>query len=221
MYDGMLHTHLTMVGLYLILFLIKLMMLLFGSNEGLQKFRKRTRILEMILPTLFLATGIYLAIASPYAGNTWFIVKMVLVALTIPLGIVTFKRNSKALGILTLLIFAYIVMISFNKDLGFKSETAKLAEQAKENMQFAPGTAGYDPMAHGKYLFENTGCISCHGEDGAKGAAGAADLQKSTLSAEEIQQVITNGRKNMKSFAGKLDQDQIKALSTYVISLRK
>ena len=61
MYTGMLHTHTLVVILFLLIYLIKVGLLLFAKPETLDKFSKRIKIPEIIVSTLFLATGIYLA----------------------------------------------------------------------------------------------------------------------------------------------------------------
>jgi uncharacterized membrane protein SirB2 len=218
-YTAFLHTHETLVGLYVLFFIIKLVMLFRNDPEKLIRFRKKTKMVEMILPTLFLITGIYLAANSPYATQNWFIVKMVLIVLAIVLGIITFKKNSKVLGVLTLLIFLAIFPLSYQKSkLVPENKTAVNAEGQK----FQPGTAGYDQMEHGKFLYTKAlACTGCHGENGSLGNSGAFDLSKSTLTDEEIMNVIKNGRKLMPAYGSQLDEYQLKALTAYVKSLRK
>lgn len=218
-YTAFLHTHETLVGLYVIFFIVKLIMLFQNDPEKLIRFRKKTKMVEMILPTLFLITGIYLAANSPYATQNWFIVKMVLIVLAIVLGIITFKKNSKILGVLTLLIFIFLFPLSYRKSRMIpENRTAVLAEGEK----FKPGSAGYDQMEHGKYLYTKAlGCAGCHGENGTLGNAGAFDLSKSTLPDDEVMNVIKNGRKLMPAYGSQVDEFQLKALTAYVKSLRK
>lgn len=220
MYTGMLHTHTLVIGLYVIIFLVKVILLLAGQTGRLEAFRKRTRLAEMILPTLFLITGIALAVMSPYASQPWFITKMVMIILAIVFGILTFKRNSKILGILTLLIFVYIISLSYTKSPDLQPRIKKLTENAEQNNSFDPAAADYNATAHGAYLYKNLACIDCHGEDGTRKAAGASDLQASKLQDDAIKQVIHQGRKNMPAFST-LKEEELNALATYVKSLRK
>jgi mono/diheme cytochrome c family protein len=179
--------------------------------------RKRTRVLgEMVIPMLFLATGIYLAINSPYATQPWFIVKMIAIVASIVLGIITFRRNSKILGVVTLLIFAYIIGLSYTKTPQLKSQQSVLAANSKKDDTFNPNSPGYDSVAHGAYLYQTLGCTGCHGKDGALGAAGAANLQISMISNEDIQKTIRDGRKNMPAFKSTLSDIEIRALAAYV-----
>src|SRR5947209_4206836 len=115
MYKGILDTHILLISIYVLLFIIKLYLLAVKKTEALATFRKKTKVVgEMIIPTLFLATGIYLAIQSPYAKEGWFILKMILIVLVVVLGILTFKKMNVLLGIITLLILLYIVGISYS-----------------------------------------------------------------------------------------------------------
>ncbi|MBP9069466.1 MAG: SirB2 family protein, partial [Bacteroidia bacterium] len=65
MYKGFLHTHILVVTLFLLLYVIKTILLLSNRTDLLQKFSKMFKIPEMIISTLFLITGIYLATQLP------------------------------------------------------------------------------------------------------------------------------------------------------------
>ena len=210
----MLHTHMTAVVLYVLIFIIKVYLLLFGKPEALASFRKKTKVIgEMVLPTFFLATGIYLAFNSGSvrgADNMWFIVKMVLLVVSIPLGIIAFKRNSKVLAVFTLLIFVYMFGISETKSIDMKKNGATVIAPAPQ------GTS-----VDGKTIFESN-CVVCHGADGVLGMSGAANLQTSKLPDEEVLNVITNGKNGtMAAYKDKLSAEQIKAVADYVKTLRK
>jgi mono/diheme cytochrome c family protein len=222
MYTGILHTHTFLIGIYVLFFLIKLYMLLANKHEQLARFRKKTRVIgEMVLPILFLASGLFLAINSPYASEAWFITKMIVIAATIVLGIFAFRAQSKALGIVTLFLFGYIIAISYTKTPELAKRPHELAEKAKAGDQFDPGSADYSSSAHGAYLFRKMACVDCHGEDGTKGLAGAANLQTSVLSDADIKGTIKNGRKNMAAYGSVLNEAEINALAAYIKTLRK
>ena len=53
------------------------------------------------------------------------------------------------------------------------------------------------------------------------GASGAFDLTTSELSVEERINVITNGRNVMTAFKSILDEDKIKAVAEYTLTLKK
>lgn len=64
-------------------------------------------------------------------------------------------------------------------------------------------------------------CVVCHGVSGDLGASGAFDLTTSKLTLEERIPVITNGRNLMTAFNAILDEEKIKAVATYTLSLKK
>ena len=206
MYTGMLHTHTTFVFIYILLFIYKVYLLLADKHEALAKFRKKSKVIaEMIVPVIFLGTGIYLAMNSGDLG-TWFYIKMGLLVISIPLGIVAFRKNSKMLAILTLLLFVAMIFITYDRN--------KMGAGASN----APATP--TTMVDGKALYE-ANCSKCHGSDGTMGLSGAANLQTSNMADDEIKSTIANGKKMMPPNPGNLTPEQISAVADYVKTLRK
>lgn len=85
--------------------------------------------------------------------------------------------------------------------------------------------------AAGQKLFESK-CSQCHGKD-AKGSAKMAKVLKvdpaavdltgeaaSKLKAEEMELTVTNGKKKMPKFKGKLTAEQIQSVIKFVKSLQ-
>ena len=73
----------------------------------------------------------------------------------------------------------------------------------------------------GKELFKNQ-CVACHGTDGKLQAAGAKDLSISTLSDEEIQTTVEDGKNTMPPFKYIIGSEQeMDKLLEFVKSLRK
>lgn len=218
-YSILLHTHELLITLYVLIFTIKVVLLLINNESALANFRKKTRIVgEMVLPSLFLISGIILAVMSKTGfGDNWFLIKMCLIALSVGTGIFTFNKNSKILGILTFLIFIYVIMLSYIKDPMLKKPARPLAE----NVITDPHAAGYDAVKHGLAVYINSGCYTCHGTDGKLGNHGAANLSISVLPDADIINVIRNGRGSiMKGYGEKLNPIEIHALTEYVKSLR-
>ncbi len=206
MYTGILHTHNLVVTLFLIIYLIKTALLLLNRNESLQSFTLKIKVPEMIISTLFLLTGIYLAINTGDKG-TWLWVKIAAIIVVIPLAIVAFKKSNKLLAMLSFLILIYIYGISETKSPVFKKE--------KETVSYT----GDDSAALGKNIFESK-CAKCHGSDGKSGLSGAKDLTTSTLSHAERVVIITNGKNAMQSFKNDLSAEQIEAVANYIEELR-
>lgn len=108
------HSHTLLVTLFVLSFLIKTYLLLTNKQASLANYRKKMLVPEMIISVLFLIVGIWMMVlARYYVEFNWFWIKLILVLATIPLGIVAFKRNNKALALLTLLIFLFILIYAF------------------------------------------------------------------------------------------------------------
>ena len=220
LYSALLHTHELLIILYVIIFTIKLVLLLMNNNTALAKFRKRTRVLgEMVLPTLFLVTGIALSMLAKIGfSDNWFLIKMCLIALSIGTGIFAFNKNSKLVGIFTFMIFLYVILLSYIKDPALQ----KPAGPDLSGIVTDPAAPGYDEVKYGLSIYVNSGCNKCHGPDGKLGNHGAANLSISVLDDTVLAAVIQNGRGNvMKGIGDKLNPAEMHALAQFVKSLRK
>jgi uncharacterized membrane protein SirB2 len=207
MYTGMLHTHTLVVTLFLLQYLIKTILLLANKTESLQSYTKKTKVAEMIVSVLFLATGIYLAMQSGNTGQ-WLWVKLGAVFISIPLAVVGFKKQNKMLALLALLLIVYAYGVSETKSPVFKK-----AAMGENNFSAVP-----DEQL-GKTIYEAK-CMNCHGGDGKMGLSGAKDLTASTLSRDEKKAIITNGKNAMMPFKDQLTTEQIDAVTSYVESLK-
>lgn len=221
MYTGMLHTHTLVVSLFLFLYLVKTALLLAGKNDMLDKFSKKTRIAEMVVSTLFLLTGIYLATQAPSisAGN-WFWIKLIAVFASIPLAIVGFKRKNKVLALLSFVLLLYAYGVSETKSMTMNKAdyfSALAAEDAPAyvSADFDPNADNYDVLVHGKAVFINY-CVRCHGEDGKLGKAGAKDLTLSMLDKGAMITRITAGKGGMPAFGKVLSPEEIMANVAYI-----
>ena len=212
MYTGFLHLHTLIVVLYLILFGTKSFFLFANKLDRLDKIRAKTKIPEMVLGGLFILTGLGLIFLSAESDQIWLWVKLVLVLSIIPLGIVAFKRKSKIMAIIGLLVFFYSYGISETKSLVFKKNLESYGAQF-DNLEESEKLSGQ--------VLYTSYCTDCHGTKGDLGLSGAANLMISELSEEDIHSVITNGRKRMPAYKEVLSSDQIDKLSRYVLSLKK
>lgn len=77
-----------------------------------------------------------------------------------------------------------------------------------------------DTSPDGKKVYSQY-CKLCHGADGQLGLNNAANLATSTLSKEEMIEVITNGRNTMQSYENILSEAQIDAVADYLLTLRQ
>lgn len=72
----------------------------------------------------------------------------------------------------------------------------------------------------GKELYSKN-CVACHGADGTKGLANAADLSISKLSIGEQMHIVTNGKNTMAPFKLSLNEAQIDSVVKYIQQLKK
>lgn len=84
-----------------------------------------------------------------------------------------------------------------------------------------PATAAADGP-DGEKIYKQY-CVTCHGVYGDMAASGAFDLTASKLTEEERIAIVTNGREGtlMVGFKNILDEPKIKAVSEYIVKLRK
>jgi cytochrome c553 len=200
---GILYTHLIVVNLFLLIYLIKTILLVANKNEGLEKFTKITKVPEMIISFLFLTTGIYLLTQIPEIKSL-LIVKIVIVLLSIPVAIIGFKKKNKALAVLSLAMLtgAY----------GLAEISKKQKSKSMESISSS--------TLNGQELF-NASCTSCHGADGKLRLLEAADLSTSSMELSARIELIKNGKGAMTPFGGTLNDEQIKAVAEYSQTLKK
>jgi mono/diheme cytochrome c family protein/uncharacterized membrane protein SirB2 len=233
-----LHTHVLVVVLFLLLFTAKAVLLLLNKIETLEKVRSYTKILDIIFGTLILITGGYLIFN--YNGiPTWLIVKIVLVLIAIPLGIVGLKRHNKVLAVLAFLIFIYVYgvaetkSLTMKKDKGLVDTTTKTVAspdtdavetgqpaQSKDADQQIIASMSESSLTNAKAIYVQV-CATCHGEDGTKGTSGAVDLTGSSLSLSDRKEVILHGRGLMPAFGEQLSEQEAEELAAYTMTLKK
>ena len=196
MATGMLHSHTLFVVLFTLIYLIKTILLLSDKDDLLEKFKKKTKVLEMIVSFGFLATGIYLMTRLPEI-NMFLIIKIALVLASIPLAVVGYKKKNKVLATLSF----FLIIVAFG-----------LAQKAKNEK------AGDKIVAvNGKEIFEEK-CTLCHGSNGKLGLSGAKDLSVTALDHQNIVTIITEGKNAMASYKAVLTPEQIEAVANYIES---
>lgn len=206
--------HIASASIFLLDYVIKTILLLIGSS-ALEGYKKVTKVPSMIISTIFLATGIYL-IAKIGMGNIggWFHLKLTLVIVGLVVGIIGFKKNNKALALLSTILFLYVYGVSETKDaklgIGKPSMAGVVTDTADAN---------YDVLAHGKMVYTNQ-CLRCHGEDGKAGINGASNLTASMCENRGLIGIIRNGRNLMPAFKDLLNEQEVTAVAEYVKSIR-
>jgi len=102
--------HEGIVYLFLLLFIVKSFLFLTGKTVPFQSIRAKTKVLDMILGALVLASGFYL-VSVRASIEAWVIIKLLVVLAAIPLAIVGFKKENKMLVGLATLAFVGIFII--------------------------------------------------------------------------------------------------------------
>lgn len=215
MYTGMLHTHTLVVVIFLISILVKTFLLLINKRELFQKVRKKTLVPEMIIDTLMVITGVYLAFNSGLVQvGSWFWIKLIAVLAVIPISIIAFRKESKPLAVLGVLLVLYAYGISKTKSPTMNKKATLIAAETPAIQE------GQDLVTQGKAIYL-ANCVVCHGENGEKGGSGSPMLTKSQLSTEEAIHRITNGKNAMPAYDGLLSEKQIDAVAQYVMTLKE
>jgi mono/diheme cytochrome c family protein len=205
MYKGLLHTHYLVVTLFLLLYVVKTILLLSNKNDLLASFTKKTKLFEIIVSFLFLATGIYLATQLPFKSkfDYLFWIKLVMVFASIPIAIIGFKKANKLMAALSLLLIT--------GSYGLGEVYAKRKNIPKDGVEVASND--------GKSLYELK-CGMCHGNDGKLGLAGAKDISVTQLDVAAIKQTILMGKNSMQPVAA--SDEEATAIAEYVFnSVRK
>jgi cytochrome c553 len=214
---GFHHLHYTVVVLFLVFLTYKTILLLLNRTEQLDKFREKTKWVDILLGSLILITGGFLLFRL-HSGNveSYLIIKIILVFAAIPLGIVGIKRKKKPLAIVSVLIFLYVWGIAVKRDANIFA--------GKKTEQAAPGTILDENktmnMDNAKAIYTNQ-CVRCHGEDGTAGVGGAKDLTTSALSTAEKENIISKGKGLMPPFENVLSESEVKAVAAYIESFKK
>ncbi len=116
-YTTALHIHFTLIICFLIFFAFKAVLLFTNKKELLGKIRDKTKIIDILLGVGVLASGLFLAINFIGFKQGWIHVKLTLLLIAIPLGIVGMRKEKKMLVLIALLILVYMYFIGDQRSL--------------------------------------------------------------------------------------------------------
>ncbi len=115
-YIAIKHTHMAFAILYFVIFNVKGLLFLFSEREKYLSYKSKTIAVEMLLSVLFLLSGIHLLIQKGMGNMPGiFHLKLTLVILSIPLGIVGFKKENKVLVSLSMACILSVLLIALFK----------------------------------------------------------------------------------------------------------
>jgi mono/diheme cytochrome c family protein len=211
---GIKHTHVLIVSLYLLQLLIRVILMAAAKKETVDKYTKAMRIPHIVLSILMLGTGIYLLVKAPAGIQPYTWVKLGLIALSIPLGVMGTKRNSIAFTGLSLLLLFGAMGLAFGKPSFLRTAATEAIDPGKAdaNLDMAKVKAG-------QVIYEQR-CVLCHGGDGAAGFQKAANLTTSTMADAAVIDIIHKGKGVMPPNAD-LTDEQVEQVKEYVKYLRK
>lgn len=119
MEGGIKHIHYLFIAIFLLSYIIKSILFLAGKNEAFANFKKKTIIFETLMAVGFIVTGVIMLVQNQQISDGawmkasgWFHLKLTLVVLAIPLGIVGFKKGNKILVALSALFFIYVLLLA-------------------------------------------------------------------------------------------------------------
>ena len=192
-------THVIIVNIFILIYLIKTTLLVANKTTSLLKVSKIFKVPEMIVSTLFLITGVWMIVLMGTL-QTILIIKIILVLASIPIAVVAFKKQKKALGILSFL----LIIAAYG-----------MAEMSKKPKVCAT-PAGVE--VNGKELYHNN-CQNCHGPKGDLGNNDAKDLSQSIMDHNTALLLLNNGKNKMISYNSLTDAEKNAVLS-YIETLR-
>ncbi|BDC98189.1 hypothetical protein [Persicobacter psychrovividus] len=109
MLTGIKHLHTTVVILFTLWIVFKFIMMI-AAPAKVDILRAKTKIADMILGFLVLATGLFLWMASGLLGEPLFMLKLAIVLVGTPLGIIGFRKKNIALAGISAAAFALLLL---------------------------------------------------------------------------------------------------------------
>lgn len=198
---GMRHLHVTAVMMLLLFVLFKTILLVANKKELLDRIRAKAKVVDIVLGILALSSGIYLTTLKP-SIEPYIWIKVLLVLVAIPVGIIGLKNYKKSLAILSVLLIVYVYGIGETQSYKFKRDPLLITNIEHQ----------------GKEIYQKL-CVECHGDDGSKGLYKAPDLNASALDHAEMKERILQGKGIMRAYKNELNDEQTEAVIEYLTKL--
>ena len=135
--------HQGIIYLFLTLLIIKVV-LLFVNIKALRTVRNKTKVVEMILGTAILVTGLLLMHQRGWMFQNWITVKLIIFILGIPLAIMAMRKENKGLALvaLSLFVFAYLLGTYQNRIISHTDDAPVSTEYAYGHIIYSQDCAG-------------------------------------------------------------------------------
>lgn len=221
---GILHTHTLIVSLFLVLQVVTLVWVAMNASKKDVSSPKWLKLSHMILGSLMLLTGLFLMFRSPSGMEPYVLLKLGLVLIATPLGIIGSRKKSIALTAVATLLVMGTYYLGWSKPEALRSVPTDLVEVTAGNAVVEGGQSDEvstdQAIKIGKSLYFKRNCNSCHGTDGAAGFQKAKNLQLSTMSDKEMAEIIVNGKGLMPANEG-LNDSEVDYLVNYIKTFKK
>jgi len=204
---GILHTHHLIIVLYGLYILLSGGVLWYKQAQYVESFRKKSRVLRIVLEALLFLTGLYLLFRSPIAFSFPFLLKYALLLLSVFLLIFAYKEKQFYYAFASFLIFLYLYGLSRTHDFLLRTDEKKIAILRQQG------------EVNGPILYE-VFCYRCHGEGGKGGYLKSPDLTQSPNLSNDayLNHILENGKGVMPSFRF-LNAQEREALIRYLRKL--
>lgn len=223
---GMLHTH-TLVTVLFVIAMLVTVITSFGDKE--KPTPKWLKLSHMILGTLMLITGVYLMIKSPNGMEPYILVKLALVLVATPLGIIGGRKKNAPMAMVSFVLVLAVGFLAYAKpdalrniptDVQSVEEVMDEMKGKEEAGEMTEAEKNAQAVKIGKSLYYKRTCNTCHGDDGAAGFQNSKNLSESTLTDDEIKNIILNGKGVMPPNED-LSDSEVRYLTAFVKSFRK
>jgi hypothetical protein len=114
-YQLILFLHVLITGIYFIYLSVRTGLLWFSDRERLLLYQERSRVLNIVLLSILLLSGIYLGFEYDFSEGLWFVIKLLLLGLAAFWGDYAFRNFNKWVAALVLLLYLYVILISYTK----------------------------------------------------------------------------------------------------------
>lgn len=101
-----------------------------------------------------------------------------------------------------------------------ESKTDGTGQDAIEETSGNESNSSENIVEAGKAIYI-ANCKLCHGDDGTLGSSGSANLQKSVLKTQDLNNIITYGKGQMAGYKDLIEASDIEKVVAYIETLRK